>query len=149
MLTPSYPPSREELAVSLRAVVGALAATQKARAEQLVVDVVASQLQGKDVNSLWEIVDPMRMLTGLLEEEGRGPPEARLLWKSGPGTILAAYRVGVYSDRELVGESPGETLEIAEEMAARDALRNIFQTTEHGSPLPWARLPSSPVAASL
>ena len=103
----------------------------------------------QDVNELWEIVDPMRMLTGLLEGEGRGPPEARLLWKSGPGTILAAYRVGVYSDRELVGESPGETLEIAEEMAARDALRTIFQTTEHGSPLPWARLPSSPVAASL
>ena len=31
----------------------------------------------QDVNELWEIVDPMRMLTGLLEGEGRGPPEAR------------------------------------------------------------------------
>ena len=28
--------------------------------------------------------------------------------------------------RELIGESPGETLELAEEMAARDALRFVL-----------------------
>ena len=35
-----------------------------------------------------------------------------------------------------LGQSPGETVEIAEEMAARDALRQIFNTSETMSPLP-------------
>ena len=64
------------------------------------------------------------------------PVLPRLLWQSGPSSILASYRVGLYLDRwlpagavgdpvvrELIGESPGETVQIAEEMAARDALR--------------------------
>ena len=32
--------------------------------------------------------------------------------------------------RELIGESPGETLELAEEMAARDALRCVLLSFE-------------------
>lgn len=143
VLSTEYPPIREDLARCFAAMVGALAARDKGRAEQLVVDLVASQLAGKDVNELWEIRDPMGVLMAAMKEAGRSVPESRLLWQTGPGSILATYRVGVYVDRELVGESPGETLDIAEEMAARDALRNLFRTTEHSSPLPWARLPPS------
>ena len=39
--------TREELATSFKAVVGALARTDEERAKQLVVDLVASQLHGK------------------------------------------------------------------------------------------------------
>ena len=81
----------------------------------------------------------MRELMTTLESMGRSAPESRLLWENAPGSILASYTVGIYVDRlendpicgksrstlnrELIGESPGETLELAEEMAARDALR--------------------------
>ena len=58
---------------------------------------------------------------------------------SGPDTILASHLVGLYCQREIIGQSYGETLEIAEEMAARDALRNILQTAEHSQPRPWGR----------
>jgi len=139
--SPVYPPTRADLARSFSALVGALAVRDSARAEQFVVDIVASQLAGKDVNEIWEIRDPMRLLVSLMKDAGRPAPEPRLLWQSGPGTILATYRVGIYVDRELLGESPGETMDIAEEMAARDALRTMFLTTEHQSPLPWARIP--------
>ena len=47
--------------------------------------------------------------------------------------------VGVYCDKQLIGQSYGETLDIAEEMAARDALRNIFQTAEHSDPRPYGQ----------
>ena len=57
----------------------------------------------------------------------------------GPDTILASHLVGLYCNKEIIGQSYGETLEIAEEMAARDALRNIFQTAEHSPPQPWGR----------
>jgi len=146
--SPVYPPSRTDLARTFSAVVGALAMRDLGRAEQLTVDILATQLQGKDLNSLWEVTNPMGLLVGLLEEQGRATPEARLLWQSGPGSILASYTVGIYVDRELIGESPGETLDIAEEMAARDALRNIFLTCESSGPLPWGRLPSPQPAHS-
>jgi len=142
VLSSTYPPTREELATSFRALVGALAAGAEDRARQLVVDLVASQLQGKDLNELWEVKDPMGLLVATLEQLGRSQPEARLLWETAPSSILATYRVGVYVDRELVGESPGETLQEAEEMAARDALRNLYRTSEHAAPLPWATLPA-------
>ena len=74
---------------------------------------------------------------------GLPAPEPRLLRRTGPGSLLASYTVGLYVDRELVGESPGESLDIAEEMAARDALRNLFKTAEDQAALPWARLPSA------
>ena len=98
----------------------------------------------------------MRELTATLESMGRSAPESRLLWENAPGSILASYTVGIYVDRlptpkglemefqnpigrELIGESPGETLESAEEMAARDALRldsrqRPMQFRSHTSP---------------
>jgi dsRNA-specific ribonuclease len=141
VLSSVYPPARAELAATLAAVVGALAAQDPARADRLVVDLLASQLQGKDLNTVWEVTDPMGLLARLLEDAGRAAPEPRLLWRTGPGSLLASYTVGLYVDRELVGESPGESLHIAEEMAARDALRNLFKTAEHEAPLPWAKCP--------
>jgi len=141
VLSPVYPPTREELATSFKAVVGALARTDEGRAKQLVVDLVASQLHGKDLNELWSVRNPMRELTATLKSMGKPAPESRLLWENAPGSILASYTVGIYVDRELIGESPGETVESAEEMAARDALRNLHSTTEHAAPLPWAKLP--------
>ena len=47
--------------------------------------------------------------------------------------------MGVYCNKQIIGQSYGETLEIAEEMAARDALRNIFQTAEYSSPKPFGQ----------
>merc|ERR1712037_911357 len=131
VLSPVYPPTREELATSFKAVIGALARTDEGRAKQLVVDLVASQLHGKDLNELWNVRNPMRELTATLKSMGKPAPES----------ILASYTVGIYVDRELIGESPGETVESAEAMAARDALRNLHSTSEHAAPLPWAKLP--------
>ena len=33
-----------------------------------------------------------------------GEPVSRLLWVSGKETILACYHVGIYSDKELIGQ---------------------------------------------
>ena len=109
--------TREELATSFKAVVGALARTDEGRAKQLVVDLVASQLHGKvfpsrvpitfliqiefhqDLNELWSVRNPMRELMTTLESMGKSAPESRLLWENAPGSILASYTVGIYVDR--------------------------------------------------
>ena len=59
------------------------------------------------------------------------------MWVNGQDTILACYHIGVYCDKELIGRSPGETIEIAQDMAARDALRVLFHFDECSTPLPY------------
>merc|ERR1712029_975108 len=73
------------------------------------------------------------------KNSGMEPPEPRLLFQTGPDTILASHLIGIYCDKQLIGQSYGETLDIAEEMAARDTLRNIFGTSEFSPPLPHGK----------
>ena len=44
------------------------------------------------------------LLLQALREAGMGEPVSRLLWVSGRETILACYHVGIYSDKELIGQ---------------------------------------------
>ncbi|VDO28902.1 unnamed protein product [Heligmosomoides polygyrus] len=56
--------------------------------------------------------------------------EPRLLRSSGPVSAQPVYVVGIYKDKtELVGQSAGETLEIAVDMAAREALLRLWGIT--------------------
>jgi len=139
VLSEEYPPSANSLATTLQALVGALARTDSVRADKFVTDIIATQIAGKDINEIWTLSDPMKTLTNILNSSGLPPPESRLLWQTGPATILSSHFVGVFCDKEIIGQSPGETIEIAEEMAARDALRNIFHTAEASAPLPFGK----------
>ena len=90
------------MATTFEAIIGAM--EDKARAQRLVLDLVAIQLQGEDLSEIWDIADPMNTLASVLSNEKRGEPEARLLWVSGKETLLACYHVGIYSDKELIGQ---------------------------------------------
>ncbi|KAJ9600027.1 hypothetical protein L9F63_009691 [Diploptera punctata] len=138
ILCSDFPVEEKTLAVTLKAVVGALAeSSSEDRAKEFVRDFVFMHLAGKDVNDLWQVEDPMKTLTDILKREGRGEPEPRLIAESGRNTILAAYQVAVYSDKQFIGIGYGESVSIAVEMAAHDALKRLFCTTENMKPLPF------------
>jgi large subunit ribosomal protein L44 len=144
ILSVEYPPLRETFAQTFKAVVGALhSGVSTERAEIFVREILIVQLEGKDINSIWDISNPMLVLSTLLHNMGMQPPEPRLLWQSGPRTLLSSFIVGIYSDKQLIGQFAGETTEVAEEMAARDALRRLFKTTDCMNPLP-VHSPSNP-----
>ena len=63
---------------------------------------IVTQLYGKDVNEIWNPVNPVGILAEILAREGKAEPEFRLIRQAGHGTILAAYHVGVYSDKILI-----------------------------------------------
>ena len=86
------------------AIIGAQASEDISRASSLVLDLVAVQLHGQDLTDIWDIKNPMATLSTILANENRGQPEARLLWASGKETILACFHVGIYSDKELIGQ---------------------------------------------
>ena len=50
----------------------------------------------------------MAALATVLSNDGRGEPESRLLWAAGKDTMMACFHIGVYSDRELLGQGACE-----------------------------------------
>nr|ACO15688.1 39S ribosomal protein L44, mitochondrial precursor [Caligus clemensi] len=128
LVAEEYPPNRSSLVNAFHALIGAHAESgnDSMQTQQLVVDLVAVQLVGVDLHDIWKITNPMEMLAGYLGSEGI--PEPRLQWVSGRNTVLASYHVGIYSKQTLIGECTGESVGIATELAAIDALRRIFDT---------------------
>ncbi|BFZ09927.1 hypothetical protein BsWGS_12966 [Bradybaena similaris] len=136
ILSEDFPVTQSTLSITLKAVIGALIKDQgQERAERFIRDFVLTQLVGKDINEMWELINPMGLLTAYLVLTGHAEPESRLLWKSGASTVMSVFWVGIYSDKQLIAKSPGETVLIAEEMAAREAVKTIMKTEDSRQPL--------------
>ncbi|RUS81014.1 hypothetical protein EGW08_011219 [Elysia chlorotica] len=136
ILSEEIPVMESTLSTAFKAVIGALFNDKgQEQAERFVRDFVLPQLIEEDINQLWHIVNPMGLLKAMLSLSGKGEPEPRLLWKSGINTIMSLYWVGIYSDKEFIAKSPGETVLIAEEMAAREAIKKIMKTDDSRAPL--------------
>ncbi|WAR03282.1 RM44-like protein [Mya arenaria] len=105
------------------------------QAEMFVLDFIIPQLVGRDVTEMWDLPNPMGLLSAMLKSAGRGEPEPRILWASGKNTLMPVYNVGIYVDKKLIGKSPGESAIIAEDMAAREALKNLMNVADSRQPL--------------
>lgn len=152
VLSQEYPPSEEAMARCLRAFVASLAeASGETRAQLFVRDFVLARLTAVDLNSVWEIEEPLSVLSDALSRCGRAPPEPRLLRSAGPGSLLAAYVVGVYSDRKLLSYAPGDSVSEATALAARAGLNQLMGVSESSAPLDirTERSPQPAPAASL
>ncbi|XP_044739014.1 39S ribosomal protein L44, mitochondrial [Chrysoperla carnea] len=138
ILSAEFPPNESTLADTLKAVIGALLQSSgEERAENFVKDFILTQLNGKDVNDIWRVDDPMGILQKLLAEQNRGEPEPRLLNEAGKNTILACFEVGIYSDKQLIASGFGESIQIAIEVAARQSLKKIFKTEDNLAPFSY------------
>ncbi|KAL7063864.1 hypothetical protein AAHC03_05542 [Spirometra sp. Aus1] len=134
----THPPSLTSLANCFLAVIGAHAEDTKT-AHLLVRDFILTRLTELDFCADFDFPmqdDPFPLLKQVLLSQNRGPPEARLQWQCSMNTLLACYQIGIYSDQQLIGEAPGETLEIAEMEAGRQSLRNLFGIHDSRPPLP-------------
>nr|CAG4635076.1 EOG090X0DYO [Alona affinis] len=140
MLCADFPCQPETYVKSLQAIVAALEKSSgEERARTFVQDMILPQLYGKDVNELWNVANPVGTLASILKREGKAEPEFRLTKHTGSNTILAVYHVGVYSDKNFIAEGAGESIEIAQEMAAREALKRFFNTEDSAKALPFGR----------
>ncbi|RZF36722.1 hypothetical protein LSTR_LSTR005035 [Laodelphax striatellus] len=136
MLTPEHPVEAVTLSNGFKALVAAISESSGIeRANLFVRDFVMTQLVGKNINELWEVNDPLNLLSSILQRDGKQPFEPRIVAETGRNTILANYQVGLYVNKELIGLGCGESIKIATEVAARDALRELFDTTESMKPV--------------
>ncbi|EDW95772.1 39S ribosomal protein L44, mitochondrial isoform X1 [Drosophila yakuba] len=134
-----YPPSAESLAKSLYAVIGALASSSGIEKAFLFVrDFICTQLNQRDLLEVWTPQDPIQLLENICQERKLGEAEPRLLADCGKNTVLGAYQVGIYANRQLLGKGFGEDLKTATETAAIDALQSFFDTRDNRRPFDFS-----------
>lgn len=75
------------------------------RAAVFVRDFILTQLADKDLHQFWEPVGPIQLLSDILARDNIQSPEPRLIGSSGKNTILACYRVGLYTphNKQMIG----------------------------------------------
>ncbi|NXH12194.1 RM44 protein, partial [Bucco capensis] len=139
-----FPVPPDVLQRTFFAVIGALLESSgPERTEIFVRDFFVPELIGKDLFEIWEVVNPMGLLVEELTKRNICPPEPRITRQLGVSTVLPLYFVGLYCDKKIIAEGPGETVLAAEEEAARVALRKLYGYTENRRPWDY----SSPRAA--
>ncbi|XP_066565772.1 large ribosomal subunit protein mL44 [Amia ocellicauda] len=147
-LSAQFPVQEEVLQQTFFAVIGALhQSSGPQRAGYFIRDFLITQLIGKDLFELWPVVNPMGLLVEELTRRKLSLPEPRITRQSGASTVLPLYFVGLYSDKKLIAEGPGETVLAAEEEAARVALRKIYGYTENRPPMDFSKPREEPTDA--
>ncbi|KAL7728872.1 hypothetical protein ACLKA6_004214 [Drosophila palustris] len=130
-----YPPSNETLANTLQAIIGALADSSGVeRAFLFVRDFICTQLNQKDLLEIWTPEQPLQLLGEVCNQRKLGEPEPRLLGDCGKNTVLSAFHVGIYANRQLLGKGYGEDVKTATETAAIDALQTLFEMHDNRRP---------------
>uniref|UniRef100_A0A182YJT9 Large ribosomal subunit protein mL44 n=1 Tax=Anopheles stephensi TaxID=30069 RepID=A0A182YJT9_ANOST len=136
IMAAEFPIGEALLASTLKAIVAALhRSSGDERCFLFVRDFICGQLNQRDLYEYLNIADPLRTLQEYCKERGMAEPEPRLIGNVGRNTLLAAYNVGIYSDRKLLGTGYGEDQLIAIQEAASDCLRQLFGTEIHMKPV--------------
>ncbi|KAI3354395.1 hypothetical protein L3Q82_018916 [Scortum barcoo] len=138
-MSAEFPVPDDVLYSTFMAVVGALQESSGAeRTGFFLRDFLITQLIGKDLFDMWTVVNPMGLLVEELTKRNVSLPEPRLIRSAGASTVLPLYFVGLYSEKKLLAQGPGETLATAEEEAARVALRKLYGYTESHRPFDFS-----------
>ncbi|KAM5228819.1 large ribosomal subunit protein mL44 [Ctenodactylus gundi] len=139
-LSADFPVPLPVLRQTFFAVVGALLQSSGPERTALFIrDFLITQMTGKELFEMWKIVNPMGLLAEELKKRNISFPESRLTRQSGSTTAVPLYFVGLYCDKKLIAEGPGETVLVAEEEAARVALRKLYGFTENRKPWDYSK----------
>lgn len=135
ILCSEYPPEEQTYSQTFLALVGALQSSSGTkRAQTFVRDFVCTQLNQCDLLDRWHIENPEELLKRVCKERQMGEPEPRLIGDSAKNTVLAAYHVGIYSNKKLLGTGFGEDVNTSIKTAALDALQTMFGIQPHITP---------------
>lgn len=128
ILSDSDVPKEEYLVNCLLAFIGGLVQEQgEQHAYKFIIDFILSFLQDKHIFEIWDLEDSRGVLKTIISNEGLGTYESRLIRETGKNTIEPCYAVGIFVNKEMIAWSSAETVDEAEEMAAFEALKKIFE----------------------
>ncbi|XP_044523527.1 39S ribosomal protein L44, mitochondrial [Gracilinanus agilis] len=139
-LSAEFPVPQTVLQQTFFAVIGALLQSSGPQKTSVFIrDFLITQMTGKELFEMWNVVNPMGLLVDELTKRNISAPEPRITRQSGSSTVLPLYFVGLYCEKKLIAEGPGETVLVAEEEAARVALRKLYGLAENRRPWDYSK----------
>lgn len=128
ILSCENPPSQRSMADTVKALLAGIEQDLGLeRVRRFAVDMMIPYINDKDIlDDIWILPNPKDTLNMILKNNQLPQYEARIMYQTGYKTIESCYVVGLYVNKQFIGSNPGETLEIAEECAALDALQRLF-----------------------
>ncbi|KAK1117755.1 hypothetical protein K0M31_015696 [Melipona bicolor] len=136
ILTSEHPVSQQTLAQTFVALVGALAESVNVdHASTFIRDFLIVGLANKDLTEIWCPTKPFKVLNDVISAEKKMSIEARLIGQAGKNTILSAYHIGIYANKEYLGSGFGETIAEAKDIAAINILAQIYGLHHTSQPL--------------
>lgn len=149
IMSAEFPVTQQTFALNLKAIIGALfESSGEVRAYEFIRDFICTHLNQMDINELWNIENPMSLLIEICKDKKFGEPEPRLIGDVGKNTLLAAFNIGIYSNKRMLGSGYGESASIATNEAAKDCLRNLFKTNLNMKPFDF-KMPISEIIKAL
>lgn len=136
ILSAEFPVQTPTLASTFKALVCALQqSTDDGRTFVFVRDFLLTQLNQKDLQEVWKIQEPMKLLTEICQHLQLGTPEPRLIGESARNTILSCYHVGFYCNKQLLSKGFGENIHEAVDIAALNGLSKLCKIEDSSKPL--------------
>ncbi|VDM20500.1 unnamed protein product [Wuchereria bancrofti] len=124
--TAEFPPSNASLCNAFKALIAAL---PYERAIALIRNVIMAQLVDLDIEEVFPLAEPLAVLRCLMSSRSGMEIEPRLLRSAGEISAEPVFIAGIYANKKLIGQGPGETISIAVDMAAMDALMRCWGVT--------------------
>lgn len=137
ILTAEYPPSSAAMASTVPAIIAGIEKDLGfERARRFIVDMIITYIHDLPImEKIWQIPHPRETLNMILEGSGLPSYEPRIIFQTGIKTLEACHVIGLYSNKNFLGSSAGETLDIAEECASLDAMMRLFDLKNNRRPL--------------
>lgn len=136
ILSAELPVQTSTLASTFKALVCALQqSTDDSRTFLFVRDFLLTQLNQKDLQEIWKIEQPLKLLTEICQHLQLGTPEPRLIGESARNTILSCSHVGIYCNKQLLSKGFGEHTHMAVEVATLNGLNKLCRTEDSSKPL--------------
>ncbi|CEF65802.1 39S ribosomal protein L44, mitochondrial [Strongyloides ratti] len=122
--TKTFPVSTPLLADSILAIIGVLPSEH---AIELIKNTIIPNILSIPIDNVYPLAHPLPVLEALLKSQRNvSVVEARLLRKTGALSAMPCYVVGIYGDKKLYGQMPGESIDIATDLAATEALLKLW-----------------------
>ncbi|KAG8035496.1 hypothetical protein G9C98_006942 [Cotesia typhae] len=109
--------------------------TNEIHTAKFIRDFLITILAEKDLNEIFCPENPLEILNQILTNEGKEHVEPRLIAQSGVNTLVPVYRVGLYSNKQLISSGTESTIEDAIKVAALIALSKMFGFADSSYPM--------------
>uniref|UniRef100_A0A0N4ZUQ5 Large ribosomal subunit protein mL44 n=1 Tax=Parastrongyloides trichosuri TaxID=131310 RepID=A0A0N4ZUQ5_PARTI len=122
--TKEYPISKTSLANSFLSIIGAVS---NERAWELIKNNVIPNILSIPIDNVYPLANPLPVLDKLLKLQNNiEEVEARLVGKIGEMSSMPCFIVGIYANKKLFSQMAGESLDIAENLAATEGLLKLW-----------------------